>query len=304
MTTLVKIGDNYGLCNRLFPFANLLACAMEHGFRLEHGAFAEFSDFFVGTTGQSVPCVDYRSQNNRSGPKQRNVSWYLRARRVRRKLHLDQTISISPKQTFDLSSPAQLELLKCRSTTQLIGLYFFDPVSFLKHQQSIRAFFQPIPELQQQVDRLESECRGEADMLVGVHIRHGDYATFSNGHMFYSTEEYTELMQSVIALHPGKKISFLVCTNGDVKPSDFGNLRTKLAPGDVVVDLYAMARCDLIVGPPSTYSEWASFYGNVPRYKFSKNDYVRYGREWPGITAEGFEVHRNGFGRCAVTGNC
>lgn len=304
MTTLVKIGDNYGLCNRLFPFANLLACAMEHGYRLEHGAFAEFSDYFVGTTGQAVPCVDYRSQETKLQPKRRNASWYLTARRLKRKLHLDQTISITSKQTFDLSVPEKLAELRCSRTTQLIGLYFFDPVGFPKHQQSIRAFFQPILDLQQQVDRIESECRYESDMLIGVHIRHGDYATFSNGHMFYSTEEYADLMQSVVALHPGKRISFLISTNGDVRASDFGNLRARLAPGHVVVDLYAMARCDLIIGPPSTYSEWASFYGNVPRYKFSKNDYVRNGREWPGVSTADFQVHRNGFGRCALNGTC
>jgi hypothetical protein len=300
MTTLVKMGDNYGLCNRLFPFANLLACAIEHGFRLEHGAFAEFSDFFVGTAGQPVPCVDYRSQGTQHPRKRRNASWYLTTRRVKRKLRLDQALSITPDQTFDLSAPSLLEQLKCRRTTQLVGLYFFDPVSFPKHQQNVRAFFQPIPDLQQQVDLIELECRCEADMLVGVHIRHGDYATFSNGHMFYSVEEYAELMQSIVSLHPGKRISFLVCTNGDVKASDFGDLRIKLAPGHVVVDLYAMARCDLIVGPPSTYSEWASFYGSVLRYKFSKNNYVRYGREWPGVSPADFSVHRNGFGRCRV----
>jgi hypothetical protein len=300
MTTLVKIGDNYGLCNRLFPFANLLACAIEHEFRLEHGAFSEFSDFFVGTMGQSIPCADYRPERIGLSEKDRNPSWYLLTRRVKRKVRLDQTISITSKQTFDLSGVAQLNRLRSSRTTQLVGLYFFDPLSFPKHEQSVRAYFRPVPELQQEVDSIESDCRAGSDMLVGVHIRHGDYATFSNGHMFYSVEEYAELMHSIVALHPGKRISFLVCTNGDVKPSDFGTLRTRLAPGHVVVDLYALARCDLIVGPSSTYSEWASFYGKVPRYKFSKNDYVRNGREWPGVVALDFEVHRNGFGRCAL----
>jgi hypothetical protein len=30
------------------------------------------------------------------------------------------------------------------------------------------------------------------------------------------------------------------------------------------VDLYSLARCDYVFGPPSTYSQWASFYGNKP----------------------------------------
>jgi hypothetical protein len=30
--------------------------------------------------------------------------------------------------------------------------------------------------------------------------------------------------------------------------------------------MYAFAECDYIFGPPSTYTMWASFYGNKPLY--------------------------------------
>ena len=29
-------------------------------------------------------------------------------------------------------------------------------------------------------------------------------------------------------------------------------------------DLYALAGCDYILGPPGTFSQWASFYGEKP----------------------------------------
>jgi len=32
----------------------------------------------------------------------------------------------------------------------------------------------------------------------------------------------------------------------------------------MVEDLYALAECDYIIGPPSTYTLWASFYGDTP----------------------------------------
>jgi hypothetical protein len=31
-----------------------------------------------------------------------------------------------------------------------------------------------------------------------------------------------------------------------------------------VGDLYALAQCDYITGPPTTDTQWASFYGNHP----------------------------------------
>ena len=33
---------------------------------------------------------------------------------------------------------------------------------------------------------------------------------------------------------------------------------------DCMTDLYALSRCDYIIGPPSTFSQWASYYGHVP----------------------------------------
>jgi hypothetical protein len=31
-------------------------------------------------------------------------------------------------------------------------------------------------------------------------------------------------------------------------------------------DMYALAGCDYIIGPPSTFSMWASFIGKVPLF--------------------------------------
>lgn len=32
----------------------------------------------------------------------------------------------------------------------------------------------------------------------------------------------------------------------------------------IVEDLYALSRCNYIMGPPSTFTMWASFIGDVP----------------------------------------
>ena len=41
-------------------------------------------------------------------------------------------------------------------------------------------------------------------------------------------------------------------------------------PGVAVLEMYALARCDLIVGPPSSFSGWASFMGNRPIFYLEK----------------------------------
>jgi hypothetical protein len=44
-------------------------------------------------------------------------------------------------------------------------------------------------------------------------------------------------------------------------------------------DLYALAGCDWILGPLSTFSQWAAFFGNKPLlFLHSQNDSVKLNR--------------------------
>ena len=69
-----------------------------------------------------------------------------------------------------------------------------------------------------------------------------------------------------------------------------GAQEVRRAGGSELEDLYTLAACDLIVGPRSTYSGWASLYGDVPRYVIEDPDAIP--------AAEAFEVHYGlGWGR-------
>jgi hypothetical protein len=47
-------------------------------------------------------------------------------------------------------------------------------------------------------------------------------------------------------------------------PARFGVGRLTLGTGHLVEDLYSFTHCDYLIGPPSTFTSWASFYGRVP----------------------------------------
>jgi hypothetical protein len=102
--------------------------------------------------------------------------------------------------------------------------------------------------------------------LVGVHIRHGDYKQWAGGKYFYSASDYEGLMRRAVALLPGRRVGFLVCSNDTVDITAFGDLHVYSGSGHIVEDMYAFSLCDYVMGPPSTYTMWASFYGNVPLY--------------------------------------
>lgn len=163
-----------------------------------------------------------------------------------------------------------MERLRQAREWQLYGFYYYDSEHFVRHSVLIREYFAPVAAIKTQVDLTVSRARAVAEVLVGVHVRHGDYATFADGQMFYSLEEYRALMQLVMELFPGKALAFLVCSNANLDTNVFEGLRCFFGPSTTVGDLYCLAACDYIVGPSSSYSEWASFYGQVPRYVYNK----------------------------------
>ena len=66
-------------------------------------------------------------------------------------------------------------------------------------------------------------------------------------------------MRNIVEQSPGQRVSFLVCSDAQLKPTDFSDLQVRCGSGHIVEDLYGLAETDLVVGPPSTYSGWAAF---------------------------------------------
>jgi hypothetical protein len=79
-------------------------------------------------------------------------------------------------------------------------------------------------------------------------------------------------MQRLLALFPGKRVAFLICSDWPQDPDTFSKFKVTFGTGDLIEDIYAFARCDYLIGPPSTFTMWASFYGNVPLNFILRND--------------------------------
>ena len=106
--------------------------------------------------------------------------------------------------------------------------------------------------------------RAAADVVVGVHVRQGDYRTWRNGKYFFNPARYADWMREMAGLFPGRRAAFLICSDEPRNASEFPGITVELGAGSALADLCALAGCDYIIGPQSTYTQWASFYGNKP----------------------------------------
>ncbi|MDD4437861.1 MAG: alpha-1,2-fucosyltransferase [Erysipelotrichales bacterium] len=110
--------------------------------------------------------------------------------------------------------------------------------------------------------------RKNADIVIGVHIRRGDYRNWNEGRFYYELDQYIDFMRKVEKLFPSQKVSFFICSDEWFHVNEFTELSLyrfeNNQTSSAILDLYTLSMCDYIMGPYSTFSRWASFIGEKP----------------------------------------
>jgi len=259
--------------NRLTVYAHCLAAAYANGWRLHNPAFDEYSEFFVGPRLVLSSCA----KPWKTPPSRRlrtmtyalaRVLWEfakvarwptlgrIRTARARNEVHLDL------KAVMDAAIAGHCRVLV------LQGYHFRHHGWFAPHADAVRAFLAPADPWASVGARAVAEVRAratvtgvEAPVVVGVHIRHGDYRQHLGGRFFWPVATYAGFMRRMVELLSPRPVAFLVCSNAVHKPDDFSGFVADFGPGHLVSDMAALAQCNYILGPPSSFSSWAAFQG-------------------------------------------
>jgi hypothetical protein len=137
--------------------------------------------------------------------------------------------------------------------------------SDLEFHDELRRLFRPKRCYIDKVVPIFNENRAVYDVIVGVHIRRGDYRKFMKGIYYYDDTIYNRYMIDIERQLAGKRIGFLLCSDEAINPTNYKKFNYfQIEQAEPIEDLYALSLCDYIIGPPSTFSMWASFYGCVP----------------------------------------
>ena len=273
MVILTKNFDGFG--NQLLISSHFLVNAFEHNYQLAIPSFGPHYAFFEGTAGQQVASFGGHPVQLHPSTAVANVlygalQWQWGAAVLRRLPWLPRGLGApvlddSGPDDVDLNSTGYLVQARHARTLLINGWQFRDKPNFAKHANLLRQFFRPVRPHRQAVAQVLATNRERADVLVGIHIRRGDYAGWYGGAFLYSNATYVRAMREVVALFPHEtRVRFLLFSNEPIPAADFAEFDTGRSTNHPVEDLYAMAGCDYIVGPLSTYSMWASFYGRVP----------------------------------------
>jgi hypothetical protein len=143
------------------------------------------------------------------------------------------------------------------------------------HVDTVRAILRPRSELISQAAAKFAAMKGDSIRVIGVHIRQGDYRTYRGGQYFFTQSRYQELTASAVRasdVPAGKTIIIAVSNEPLAWPALVGGARVESPSGTWMEDFLLLSMCDLIIGPPSTFSGSASFLGDVPWFQIKDKD--------------------------------
>ncbi|MBO6167147.1 MAG: hypothetical protein J6P13_02215 [Kiritimatiellae bacterium] len=202
--------------NRLVTIAHAMATAIERGEDLRLTAFDSFKDDYACTVGWDGRVIVKDS---------RMWEW------VR--------LLISALKRLGWES-----VLKGRIVSDWT---YRDFAALKKHADLVRAFFEPRDTAN--AEKALDKIRADGCVVVGVHVRRGDYKDFEGGRYYYEDDVYERNKKSI-----GDEL----VRRGDTPKFVVFPLRS------AVEDQWMMSQCDYLMGPPSTFTMWASFMGKVP----------------------------------------
>ena len=280
MLKCIILPYGYGqTCNQLLQIAHWIPTAIEFRLPLYFPGFRRYAHLFSGTVNQRLPRFP------RTAPDvgffqvllmqlcsiaaripRVNIGPFFKLARI-----IPGVVSFSWDDSGRDGNISPFKVIKvpriwAGESLWIQGWLYRDSNGLAKHKQTIREFFSPVPEIQQRVDACIRQNRTANTLLVGVHLRRGDYSKWSDGKHYYDDSVIRGLLKQICNIFPERKIRFLLVSNQPVDRNNYVGFNIALGPGDPAGDLYCLAKCDYIIGPPSTFSIWASFFGNAPLF--------------------------------------
>jgi hypothetical protein len=254
---MLVVTERYGqLSNRLYALTPFIGFAIQQKIRLVCFSFGEYQSRY--------PNINTHPQ----------LSFIQLPMRILKPLRLAQTASSSafPNGFWRLVSFSdEGNNHKVLSVSELTNpLCFLDPWHHPKYSLSdneasiVRRIFTVDDEIRSAVSRFIASHEGLfKKKFIAIHVRRGDYQYYNNGKWFYSNQDYNNIVtKSMLALREryGRDFAVVVCSNDPTVYLD-GCIRSPF--DDPFCDQELLSRASFIIGPPSTYSHWASFMGNT-----------------------------------------
>ncbi len=167
------------------------------------------------------------------------------------------------------------KLMKCSKPCILFSGFIFNnfSLSTKKSKKEIDEIFIPNNKFFHDIKEPIQKLLKNSNIIVGVLIRQTDYREWNQGRHFYSSKQYAKILLKFNKKYPQKNISYFIASDESQDEILFKDLNCIIRVGYPLENMYTLSKCDYLIGPPSSYIGWSSFYGNIPLFSItSEND--------------------------------
>jgi len=181
---------------------------------------------------------------------------------------------ISKKITYKLDTienvPYFKEKLINRNICFVSGWYFSSPKELSLNRLYYKNQFQPLNSILEKKSKyFDLDFDG---ITLGVHIRRGDYKEFLDGKYYYENDVYIKFIEKFIEISQ-YNINILIFSNEKIEEEVFSRFENlKISKENVDTDHYLMSECNYLIGPPSTFTMWASYIGKPKCFQIVNPD--------------------------------
>src|SRR5688572_26111053 len=251
---VVIVSKEGQLANRLAHASAFIANALAHQYKLVHLYFEDYYFYFSESLEQQKDFlqIPYKKSDWLTRFLQQLISLFTRGM-LRLGITNFSFFQIINYRKYEQGVPVYNlgdEIFTKKARSKLIlthGWMFRDRVNQLKYRDQLVKIFTPNKNYISSVENFYNKYRKKNDLLIGVHIRRGDYRKFNNGIWFYEISDYYNKIKQVAALErfTGKKIGFIICS--DEKQIEFDSsdsFNIYFEKRHFIEDLYLLAKCD------------------------------------------------------------
>lgn len=266
---MLIINDKPGqMCNCLWSYAPFIALAKEKNIKIALPHFYKYSNNFINLRKDKYTIVNAPFKNF-GHPKLLYFFYKILVKLckiISYKFDLSKTSIFINFSKWENENWTPSILFKKKSLV-FTGSWAIDKDNgvFLKHKEYITHLFKPDENCIKDVDTVFSRLRDNNDLVIGMHVRRGDYKTFIDGRYYFDDLTYANFIRQLVAQMPGRRVVTYIASNEPINITSFNGLAVHHVPNSSpLTDLESLSRCDYILGPPSTFSMWASFIGDKP----------------------------------------
>lgn len=266
---MIYVRDKGRMCNNILQYGHVYAWAKDNGKRTISMRFAYKYPWFriCRTPGHNF----FRYLMGKFGAK-----WGL--------------IPVASYNTENADYTAEDRLLLESRNAVAEGWWVRHYDSFLNHLGEIKEMFEFRPEVRKNAETTLNGARRAGIPAIGLHIRRGDYARWNGGRYFYSDDQYIEIARKLVE-YAGGKADIFICGNDPSldeaafrkalesgkapesgkspdsdKAPESDDIKLIFPKGNPAEDLCLLSECDMLAGPPSTFTLVAAMYRDLPLY--------------------------------------